>query len=74
MSIFNNTTSTGTIWMIFCSTNNPVLNCINLGHWVGNVLSSVTLKMGCKNDILDFNPSVDIGSNNYGSFEKVVIT
>ena len=74
ISVFNNTTSTGTIWMIFCSTNNPVLNCINLGHWVGNVLSSVTLKMGCKNDTLNFNPSVDIDSNNYGSFEKVVIT
>jgi len=74
MSVFNNTTSTGNIWMTFCNTNNPVLNCINLGHWVGNVLSNVTLKTGCKNDILDFNPSVDIGSNNYGSFEKVVIT
>lgn len=74
MSVFNNTTSTGSMWMTFCSTTNPVLNCINLGHWVGNVLSSVTLKTGCKDDILDFNPSVDIGSNNYGSFETVVIT
>ncbi len=74
ISIFNNTTAAGTIGMIFCSTTNPVLNCINLGHWVGNVLSSVTLKMGCKNDTLNFDPSVDIGSNNYGSFETVVIT
>lgn len=74
ISIFNNTTSTGNIWMTFCGTNNPVLNCINLGHWVGNVLSSVTLKMECKNDTLNFDPSVDIGSNNYGSFETVVIT
>lgn len=74
ISIFNNSTSTGDIWMTFCSTPNPVLNCINLGHWVGNVSSSVTLKMGCKNDTLNFDPSVDIGSNNYGSFEEVVIT
>lgn len=74
ISIFNNSTSTGNIWMTFCNTYDPVLNCINLGHWVGNVSSSVTLKMGCKNDTLNFDPSVDIGSNNYGSFEKVVIT
>lgn len=74
ISIFNNAISTGNIWMTFCTTTNPVLNCINLGHWVGNVLSSVTLEMGCKNDTLNFDPSVDIGSNNYGSFEKVVIT
>ena len=74
ISIFNNRTSYINVWMTFCSTTNPVLNCINLGHWVGNVSSSVTLKTGCKNDTLNFDPLVDIGSNNYGSFEKVVIT